>query len=541
MPDVTELKKITDKVSDLTEPISEDLIKSILPELRTLSEQSKDRYQLVYSQFQKIESWVSLQMKGDVNEALPILEAELEARKEQDKKEKEEKEVKRIKVEIPSSFTQTQSFQKIGQSGPQMSAFPITPGTEYQISNNSKVHSTPTRVVPKAPDKIITNFDDKSSNGSVATTDKISVGSTVKIKFLPPKPKPESKNSKNKANLKERSYKTISPIEDASKPKNQIPISVFWSYAEPYFRPLTENDLKNLETKITDNPMFNEIADVDPSLQTRSGSGWGINELETPESQSHEGSPSGVKVSDQVVAKRFGPLTERLLAAFVDERDDDQEVEMGEDESMDIDEETIDDDDSTINEENVRSELLINQIVDEDVDVAVQREDDEICAEIRAIQAKLKKQRAVNSYRRNKLFEAARRYMVLQDFLHVLEEMDKQIDLGFTKRLKAKKKKKATSFPMNSKDKQSLQPTVNINILAEKRRLLIRKFKNIVPKSEELLCLKHSLFHEEEMKTFVEQRLGETNDLSSLPEIPLKLPAPFRVPVAIFPDSTLKN
>jgi hypothetical protein len=111
------------------------------------------------------------------------------------------------------------------------------------------------------------------------------------------------------------------------------------------------------------------------------------------------------------------------------------------------------------------------------------QEDDALCAEIRTLQRRIREQICVNHYRKRKLLEVARGKLPAQEFYSLLNEIDKQIEVAFGKRVKVQKKKKksvATSpSPVNSQS-DSVP-------LVETRIKLLESFKSLVPPLSEFL------------------------------------------------------
>ncbi|ODQ68482.1 hypothetical protein NADFUDRAFT_81434 [Nadsonia fulvescens var. elongata DSM 6958] len=82
---------------------------------------------------------------------------------------------------------------------------------------------------------------------------------------------------------------------------------------------------------------------------------------------------------------------------------------------------------------------------DFEIDFVRNRQDDEICRELRALQQKLKQTTKLNQARKNRLLPVLREQLAWQEYSSILDDLDKQVDQAYTKRLrnapKGKKKK----------------------------------------------------------------------------------------------------
>lgn len=103
-------------------------------------------------------------------------------------------------------------------------------------------------------------------------------------------------------------------------------------------------------------------------------------------------------------------------------------------------------------EEEAKSKLQINgrsikktdgSIIDSD-DWIKNKEDDEVCAEIRSLQKELKEASVRNRKNKKKLIPIIEEQIAWQEYCTILDDLDKQVDQAYMKRLKAKNKKKKT-------------------------------------------------------------------------------------------------
>lgn len=105
-------------------------------------------------------------------------------------------------------------------------------------------------------------------------------------------------------------------------------------------------------------------------------------------------------------------------------------------------------------------------IIDND-DWIINREDDEICAEIRELQKELKVSVKKNRENRKKLIPLVEEQIAYQEYCTILEDLDKQVDQAYMKRLKAKNKKKKTEAPPTTSQQEAFN--TGLRALLEKR------------------------------------------------------------------------
>ncbi|EST05249.1 Histone acetyltransferases subunit 3 [Kalmanozyma brasiliensis GHG001] len=179
--------------------------------------------------------------------------------------------------------------------------------------------------------------------------------------------------------------------------------------------------------------------------------------------------------SPTVVDARSGPLAERLVASLLpsnndadnddpntsatgfgaesrsalppsilvnlngharpDEEDGDDDDAEGEPD-MDF-EGVMQDQDMATFEERIAKELKALEVLgaDESLDWST-RADDEISTTLRMVQRELARQQKVNEMRKDRLFGIAKDRMAYQDYLNCLNSVEKEIELGWTKRLR---------------------------------------------------------------------------------------------------------
>lgn len=106
-------------------------------------------------------------------------------------------------------------------------------------------------------------------------------------------------------------------------------------------------------------------------------------------------------------------------------------------------------------------------IIDSD-DWILNREDDEVCAEIRTLQEELKEAVVRNRQRKKPLIPIIEEQLAYQEYCTILEDLDKQVDQAYVKRLKAKSKKKKTPEITNTAQQQAANS--GLRALLDKRR-----------------------------------------------------------------------
>ncbi len=179
--------------------------------------------------------------------------------------------------------------------------------------------------------------------------------------------------------------------------------------------------------------------------------------------------------SPAVVDARSGPLAERLVASLLPSRPDDHSDDAsrtvngvagdsgsalpitllaklngyGRPDEEDGDEEDADgepdldceglmpDQDMATFEERIAKELKALEVLgaDENLDWT-SRADDEISTTLRMVQRELARQQKVNELRKDRLFGIAKDRMAYQDYLNCLNSVEKEIEAGWTKRLR---------------------------------------------------------------------------------------------------------
>lgn len=110
------------------------------------------------------------------------------------------------------------------------------------------------------------------------------------------------------------------------------------------------------------------------------------------------------------------------------------------------------------------------------------KEDDEVCAEIRKLQRELKEVTSRNRANRKKLIPLVEEHIAYQEYCAILEDLDKQVDLAYMKRLKGKGKKKR--LDVVTPQQQALNS--GLRALLEKRRRWIDNIGKLFPVAEKM-------------------------------------------------------
>ena len=266
--------------------------------------------------------------------------------------------------------------------------------------------------------------------------------------------------------------------EDYSKQKipSQIAMTTFQASVEPLFRPFTEEDIGWLR-----DPGDRLAPFIIPPLGTHYTEVWSDFGEETPPPKpetTQKARESAEFLTDENMgsdAISCGPLTSRLLSALIKE---DETTAVGDDAEQEKEKPAklgaFKLDYSEL-EERINSELSFVGILDSSMVDWSQTSDDEISANIRALQAQLKSQTMLNSQRKRKLMDLVTDGMAKDEYTTILDDLDKQVEQAFLKRtrsIKAKKKRTANEKGM-AISKVSIGS--NIRALCDKRQKWITK------------------------------------------------------------------
>ncbi|KAK9456151.1 histone acetyltransferases subunit 3-domain-containing protein [Dipodascopsis uninucleata] len=344
------------------------------------------------------------------------------------------------------------------------------------------------------------------------------------------------------------------PDEDfsKSKPTNQVQFSTFLSYIEPYYRPFTEEDIGFLKEKADDlspylipplGPSYLDIwADEDGSTNGNSNSGNKVGD----KSNVHPRGSLEFLTDETLETEEVscGPLASRILSALLKDESDDANINgstggengsgaagsngLGEDgtqqpvlssssafaeqqgwrvSSVKADYQTL--------EDRLKREFRYVGILGEDEVDWSSREDDEICAELRRLQRRLKVVSNENAKRKKLLERVVMEQMAYQEYTQILEDLDKQVDQAYLKRsrtIKSKKKRgAAAAAAAHANTPGSIAGTPNpgmvaglgegIRALLDKRRRWIEKIGPVFPPAEVMKRIpRRTIFDSEEEK-----------------------------------------
>ncbi|RLV94318.1 Chromatin-remodeling complexes subunit NGG1 [Spathaspora sp. JA1] len=325
-------------------------------------------------------------------------------------------------------------------------------------------------------------------------------------------------------------------------PTNQVQFSTFQTYIEPYFRLFSTEDIEFLRDRNIIPPGLHKQdydGDITPFLIPKLGrfyaDVWSEEDatlssklnspaFQQPQLDSYKPKGSIDIISDDILYTEevsCGPLSSRLLAAILSthEGTTPEEEEPTEQTVLEEDEEhiatqldsiedykvTTEVNDFQSIEERLKRELkyigifmnlplnddkkskqngripkkLTASIIDNDEWIK-NKEDDEVCAEIRTLQKELKETISRNRANKKKLIPVVEEHIAFQEYCAILEDLDKQIDQAYIKRMKGKSKKKKVEA--NTPQQQALNN--GLRALLEKRRRWIENIGKLFPNPE---------------------------------------------------------
>ncbi|KAI8100175.1 histone acetyltransferases subunit 3-domain-containing protein [Halteromyces radiatus] len=399
---------------------------------------------------------------------------------------------------------------------------PVSRSMSPPMSGNSKHTSKPNEIFKKKKLTSSSSSSKESTSNATARAHQLTnggidtLGSTNNNKT---KSSPVVKNGNNDVDFVR------------VKPKDQVPILTFWTYLEPYFRPVTEEDRDFLLQKNDDSKPYlipplgqhyletwaeedrglpssrsqspvlgssssssrHDTHDLGSDVGTSNGlgglpsniNGQGGTSSTSSASSAHDRlkyfSPSETLTDDYLLTEDLtcGTLTERLLSSLVtedvgvDAADIESYIASSHDDGTkgidlhgigggDDDDGNDDDDDYTNSSEGRTIVELSSRPPDEVVDFEERlkrelryaglfgddevdwnaKEDDEICAELRKLSRELKEQVEINEFRKKRLLEVTDRQLQYEQYRHVLDNLDSQVEQCYIKRFRTQKSKK---------------------------------------------------------------------------------------------------
>lgn len=345
------------------------------------------------------------------------------------------------------------------------------------------------------------------------------------------------------------------------KPNNQVQFTTFQTFVEGFFRNFSEDDIRFLRTKynvpsmgrnydpqVTPflvpklGPFYLDVWDKEDSLSRRLGVSERKELLwEDAKRLSHQIGPagSGADLSEETLDYnngeiQCGPLASRLLSALL--RDDGESAcsELVDQQGWNC---GVSDADYTELEKRLAREMqhmgvfmnveqtlksMNPELADVDemedaqisgldrkgqfhLDFIRSKEDDEVCVEMRNLQSKLRETTTRNGKRKQRLIPLVQNQIEWQEYLFILEDLEKQIDQAYMKRArvpKRSKKKTATSTDPN--------PLSTSAILNAQQHAANQGLKNLLNKRSRWLSLLEPLFGDfQKMKRIPSQSVFE--------------------------------
>ena len=247
--------------------------------------------------------------------------------------------------------------------------------------------------------------------------------------------------------------------KNEQKLANQIPIATFMAFVDSYFRVIADEDLALIDPHKETDPEAHLIPPLGPNYlhvwaaeddldltgrRADSNSGSRLvkkeDDVGTVLDPFRHGSPAIVPEDVASIGSSLGSLSERLLASLVQENLIPKDVFLG-DSSSDMSAEsdaapgdlpTQQDLDQL--ERRIRQELYYIGLLDDESMEITEREDDELCAELRYLQRQLREQAGINKKRKSLLLDEVRAYLPYQEFTRLMAEVNKQVEQAYVKR-----------------------------------------------------------------------------------------------------------
>ena len=298
------------------------------------------------------------------------------------------------------------------------------------------------------------------------------------------KPKPAGRGAKNlgrmakpqnDTNPNNQQQQQQQAVDLKPKVPNQVPIATFWNYVEQFFKRIDENDLKYLDdpTRI-----------IDPTPFTIPPLGKHYLEQWRDQYGYHVNSFGGAGIRPLYTNNQVS-LKDRLLSMLLELED--AKISLNGD---DLSDEIEDTDTSfpsaqTIHtpkqvysaslEERLKRDLVEAGFLDQSVaKLPIMNEDDQICAELRRLQARLRPLVTINQFRKKRVAKHVReRVLPCQELYSLIDEIDKQLAAVHAKHSKAGSRKRPTASgkkTLTSTDTQSDQN--HVRLLKNRERLL---------------------------------------------------------------------
>lgn len=342
------------------------------------------------------------------------------------------------------------------------------------------------------------------------------------------------------------------PDVDFSKnkpPNNQVQFTTFQAYIELYFRPFSLSDLDFLAEKYVIPPGVDADYDPEvtpyliPKLGEPYGDVWddeGVRLLELY----HARGTTDQLVDDYLYTEDVGcgPLSLRLLLAVLSEDPEESvatQLDLVDDYKVMADvldfltlEERLGrelkyigiftnlplpDDTALLKQGQLVKKPPLTNLVDHPEEWLLNREDDEVCAEMRELQRELRDAVARNRDHRAKLVLVVEEQLAYQEYLTILEDLDKQVDQAYIKRLKQKNKKKKPDEPMLQQLHQQKAAALGLHALLDKRQRWIANIGKLFPPPEVMKRVPKTLVFDRALVEEAEDEITTTADLINNP------------------------
>ncbi|PJF18026.1 hypothetical protein PSACC_02169 [Paramicrosporidium saccamoebae] len=315
--------------------------------------------------------------------------------------------------------------------------------------------------------------------------------------ITPPAPR-SGTGSKNLSRMMSRPSEATAETK-ARTAVSQTPITVFWNYMEPFFKSVDENDLRVLDdtSKFIDPAPFT-IPPLGRHYEEhwREAYGYTVHGRSTRRRPIQNGADAEANSPPRVAS-----LRERLLAMLIEENltvpetsenggtgDSTPPDEISQEQSASPPPlETLKGINFVHVDERIRQELSQSGLCSFVPKVDYQ-EDDEICAEMRTLQRRLRNQVCLNHYRKRKLAELVRTKLPSQEFYTLLGEIDKQIEQAYSKRSRVQKQQKKKKVSVTTPSPSPVNTPMEPIPLVETRQKLLAAFSDIIPSQREFLA-----------------------------------------------------
>ncbi|ODV74591.1 histone acetyltransferase NGG1 CYBJADRAFT_176755 [Cyberlindnera jadinii NRRL Y-1542] len=354
-----------------------------------------------------------------------------------------------------------------------------------------------------------------------------------------------------------------------SKPTNQVQFATFQTFFENFYRQFTDEDLKFLKGKylipdsLSSDPNYdpNITPYLIPDLGQLYAEIWNNEEgainytspVEPITLDSIEPKMSSTDLTDETIdteSVSCGPLVSRLLSAIMKDESSDDEDETSNSNETRTSVTTLPDQpawkvssvntDYTTLEDRLKRELkFIGIFTDLGNDSSkaqdgedrepnwLKPEDDEVSTELRALQSELREVSKRNNKRKRILIPIIEQQLAWQEYNSILDDLEKQIDQTYMKRIRVPKNKKrktaATSVPpslqtqMQQQAAQQAAANAAVKSLLEKRQRWIDKIGPLFDTGDGIESLKkypkESVFERENLDEDEDEDYEDGDDL----------------------------